>query len=67
MELKGLSDARVIDFLSKSPVKSFDTILDVLHYLDGQWIEEEIEYELFNWALRDNEQQKVAIPEFVSS
>jgi len=61
MELKGLSDARVIDFLSKVPVKSFDTILDVLHYLDGKWIKEEIEYELFNWALGDNEQQKVAI------
>ena len=61
MAINGLSDARIIDFLSKSPVKSFETIMDVLHYLDGQWIEEEIEYELFDWALGDNEQQKVAI------
>ena len=48
MIIKGLSDARVIDFLSKSPVKNFDTILDVLNYLDGQRIEEEMEYELFD-------------------
>ncbi len=61
MIIKGLSDARVIDFLSKSPVKNFDTILDVLNYLDGQRIEEEVEYELFDWALGDNEQQKVSI------
>ncbi len=61
MIIKGLSDARVIDFLSKSPVKNFDTILDVLNYLDGQRIEEEMEYELFDWALGDNEQQKVSI------
>ena len=61
MQIRGLSDARVIDFLSKSPVKSFDTILDVLTYLDGQWIQEDIEYELFNWVLGDNEEEKVAI------
>jgi len=61
MEISGLSDARIIDFFSKSPVKSFETIMDVLGYLDGQWIQEEIEYELFNWALGDNAQQKVYI------
>ena len=40
MQIHGLSDARLIDFLSKSPVKNLDTILDVLTYLDGQWIQE---------------------------
>lgn len=61
MQIHGLSDARLIDFLSKSPVKNFDTILDVLTYLDGQWIQEDIEYELFNWVLGDNEAERVAI------
>jgi hypothetical protein len=58
MEMNGLADARIIEFFSKSPVKSFETVMDVLSYLDGQWIPEEIEYELFDWALGDNEQQK---------
>ena len=64
MELKGLPDARIIEFLSKSPVKSFETILDTLAYLDGQWFWEELEYELFNWALGDNreEELKIRIP-----
>ncbi len=33
----------------------------MLNYLDGNWIPEEIEYELFDWALGDNEQNKFAI------
>ena len=61
MEIKGLSDARIIDFLSKSPVKNFATILDTLRYLDLKWIQTDLEYELFNWALGDNNEEKVEI------
>ena len=61
MELKGLSDKRVIEFLAKSPVKSFTAIADTLTYLDGQWFYEDLEYELFDWAFGDNPEGKVTI------
>lgn len=59
------SDLKVIDFLAKSPLKSFSAMLDVLQYLDGKSIPEEIEYELFNWALGDNPKNRfhVRIPD----
>jgi hypothetical protein len=49
-----LSDQRVIDFVAKSPLRSFAGMLDALSYLDGQWIPEDIEYELFDRGLGDN-------------
>lgn len=56
-----LTDPRVIEFLSKSPLKSFAAMLDTLQYLDGQWIWEDVEYELFNEPLGDNSERKVRI------
>ena len=56
-----LSDQRIITFLSKSPIKSFSAMLDTLRYLDGQWIWEDLEYELFNVALGDNPEEKVHV------
>ena len=61
MEINGLSDARIIEILAKSPVKSFNVLLDVLNYIDGQCILEDIEYEMFDWALGDNEQNATTI------
>ena len=56
-----LTDERIIEFLWKSPVRNFEAIRDTLRYLDGQWIEEDLEYELFNEALGDNPDEKVSI------
>lgn len=56
-----LTDERIIEFLWKSPVKSFEAIRDTLRYLDGKWIWEDLEYELFNEALGDNPDEKVSI------
>jgi len=56
-----LTDGKIIEFLWKSPVKSFKTIRDTLQYLDGQWIDEDLEYELFNEALGDNPDEKVSV------
>lgn len=56
-----LSDEKVVEFFWKSPVKSFATMLDVLRYMDGNWMQEEVEYELFDEALGDNSAQKVKI------
>ena len=61
MEISNLSDARIIEFFAKSPIKSFGTMLDVLNYLDGAWIQEGIEYELFDWALGDNDEQVIRL------
>jgi hypothetical protein len=59
-----LSDQKFIEFLSKSPLKSFSTMLDALRYIDGNWIPQEIEYELFDDALGDNPGQtaKIRVP-----
>lgn len=56
-----LSDEKVIEFLWKSPVKSFAAMSDALRYLDGKWIEEGVEYELFDEALGDNSEERVQI------
>jgi hypothetical protein len=57
------SDERIIEFLFKSPVKSFSAMLDVLRYLDGNWIWEDLEYELFDNALRDGpDGRKIRVP-----
>lgn len=56
-----LTDERIIEFFWKSPVRNFEAIRDTLRYLDGQWIEEDLEYELFNEALGDNPDEKVSI------
>jgi hypothetical protein len=56
-----MNDEKLIEFLSKSPLKTFSAMLDALRYLDGAWIWEELEYELFDDALGDNQQQRVKI------
>jgi len=56
-----LSDARIIQFLSESPLRSLAAMLDALRYLDGRWVREDLEYELFNDALGDNEDLKVKV------
>jgi hypothetical protein len=60
-----LSDEKLIEFLWKSPVKSFAAMLDALRYLDGKWMQEEAEYELFDEAMGDNatETVKVRVPQ----
>jgi hypothetical protein len=58
-----LSDERIIEFLSKSPLKSFGAMLDVLRYLDGNWIWKDLEYELFDNALDDGQDgEKIRVP-----
>jgi hypothetical protein len=57
-----LSDARVIEFLSKSPLKSFPAMLDVLRYMDGKWMWEDLEYELFDDVLGGEERVKIRVP-----
>jgi len=56
-----LTDKKIIEFLYQSPLKSFEAIRDALRYLDGQWIEEDLEYELFNEALGDNSDEKIIV------
>jgi len=56
-----LTDKKIMEFLCQSPLKSFEAIRDVLRYLDGQWIEEDLEYELFNNALGDNPDEKISV------
>lgn len=56
-----LSDRKIIEFLGKSPVKTFEATLDTLRYLDGQWIWHELEYELFHDVLGDNPDEKISI------
>lgn len=56
-----LTDRRIIEFLHKSPVQSFEAIRDTLRYLEGKWMWEDLEYELFNEALGDNRDEKVSI------
>lgn len=56
-----LNDEKVIEFLAKSPVKSFPAMLDALRYLDGKWIWEELEYELFHEALGENPEQRLQV------
>ena len=52
---------RVIQAVAGAIVLTTCINLDVLSYLDGKWIQEDIEYELFNWVLGDNENEKVFI------
>jgi hypothetical protein len=56
-----LSDEKVIEFLWKSPVKVFATMLDVLRYVEGKFIHADIEYELLDDPLGDNADEKVTI------
>ena len=56
-----LTDKKITEFLSKSPIKNFECIRDTLKYLDGQWTREELEYELFDDALGDNRENKVKV------
>lgn len=56
-----LSDERVIEFFSKSPIKTFSGMLNALRYLDGQWTHQENDYALFDDALGDNTKEKIRI------
>jgi len=56
-----LTDKKIIEFLCQSPLKSFEAIRDALRYLDGRWIEEDLEYELFNNVLGDNPDEKISV------
>lgn len=56
-----LSDEKVVEFLWKSPIKSFRAMLDSLRYLDGKSMHGESEAELFDWALGDNPSERVTI------
>lgn len=56
-----LSDEKVIEFLGKSPIRSFHSMLDCLRYLDGSSIEPDSEFELFDWGLGDNPTEHVEI------
>lgn len=57
-----ISDSRVIEFFSKSPIKSFATMLDSFRYFEkGRAIRADIEYELFDRALGDNPRKRVDI------
>jgi hypothetical protein len=56
-----LSDEKVIEFLWKSPLRSFPAMLDAFRYLDGTSISAEAEYELFDEPLGDNKEGKVSI------
>jgi len=49
-----LSDEQLTEFLWKSSLKSFPAILDALRYLDGKWVQEEAEYDVFDEAMGDN-------------
>jgi|ERR1700733_1319772 len=56
-----LSDEKLIEFLWKSSLKSFPAMLDALRYLDGKWVQEEAEYELFDGAMGDNPTESIQI------
>jgi hypothetical protein len=56
-----LSDARVSEFLWKSPLKSFPAMFDALRYLDGNLAWEDLQYEIFDDALGDNLEDRVKI------
>ena len=56
-----VSDERIIEFLWKSPLRSFRAMLDTLRYLEGNWIHADSESELFDWALGDNPEEKTKI------
>ena len=49
-----LSDEQLTEFMWKSSLKSFPAILDALRYLDGKWVQEEAEYDVFDEAMGDN-------------
>jgi hypothetical protein len=56
-----LGDARVSEFLSKSPLKSFPAMFDALRYLDGKLAKENVQHEIFDDGLGDNLEDKVKI------
>ena len=60
-----LSDEKVIEFLSSSPLKSFAGMLDALRYMDDVPVPYESESELVDDALGDDvkEQPQVRVPE----
>ena len=60
-----LSDEKVIEFLSSSPLKSFAGMLDALRYVDDVPVPYESESELVDDALGDDveEEPKVRVPE----
>jgi hypothetical protein len=60
-----LSDEKVIEFLSSSPLKSFAGMLDALRYLDGVSIPHDAEFELPDEVLGDDTEEKpnVRVPE----
>ena len=49
-----LSDEQLTEFLWKSSLNSFPAMLDALRYLDGNWVQEEAEYDVFDEAMGDN-------------
>jgi hypothetical protein len=60
-----LSDEKVIEFLSSTPLKSFAAMLDALRYVDDVPVPYKSESELVDDALGDDveEQPKVRVPE----
>lgn len=60
-----LSDEKVIEFLSSSPLKSFAGMLDALRYVDDVPVPYESESELLDDALGNDveEEPKVLVPE----
>lgn len=60
-----LSDEKVVEFLSGSPLKSFAAMLDALRYLDGVSIPHDAEVELPDEALGNDaeEKPKLSVPE----
>ena len=60
-----LSDEKVTEFLSGSPLKSFAGMLDALRYLDGVSIPYDAEFELPDEVLGDDAEEKpnVRVPE----
>ena len=60
-----LSDEKVIEFLSSSPLKSFAAMLDALRYLDGVCIPHDGKFQLFDNALGNSAERglKVRVPE----
>ena len=56
-----LSDEKLIEFLWKSSLKSFPAMLDALRYLDGNWVQEEAKYELFDDTTGDNPPETIQI------